>query len=52
MNWVIILIEAAAFALLFTVGVFAAGGKKDSPANIHNCPGSLYSYCMSAGIFM
>ena len=38
MNWTIILAEAAAFALLFTVIVLTAGGKNDSPASIHNYP--------------
>ena len=38
MNWTVILTEAAAFALLFTAIVLTAGGKKDSPASIHNYP--------------
>ncbi len=40
MNWTVIIIEAAVFAILFTVIVISAnsGDRKYSPAGIHNYP--------------
>lgn len=40
MNWVVIVVEAIVFAVLFTIAVFAAysGDKKYSEAGIHNYP--------------
>ena len=40
MNWTVIIIEAAVFAILFTVIVLSAGrgDRKYSPAGIHNYP--------------
>ena len=38
MNYGVILIEAAVFAALFTIGVFSATRNLDDPANVHNYP--------------
>ena len=38
MNVTILIIEALAFASLFTVAVFVMARNKESAAYIHNCP--------------